>query len=247
MEQAPQVPGQPDLLRRAADQLAFRGDQPERVGVPQHVLDVVGGHQDGQAVLVGEGAQQLDQLQPGGQVEERGGLVEQQDGGLLGERPRDHEALALAVAELRHRTAGQVPGTGGVQGPLDRAPVGVVEPAEPSGVRGASEGDEVVAEQLPGGDPVGEDDGQLRGELARGEVGDGPPAQLDASGEPRLGAGEGAHEGGLADAVRADEAGQLPCAQGDVDAGEHGAAPVAHAEVRGGQPFVRHGSLLLRG
>ena len=61
---------------------------------------VVGDEQDADTALVGEVAEELQDLRLHGHVERRRRLVGDQELGIAGQRGRDHDALALAAGEL---------------------------------------------------------------------------------------------------------------------------------------------------
>ncbi len=71
------------------------------------LLDVVGGHQQA-AALGGEIVEQRAQALGAGRVHARERLVEQQQRGVLDERPRDEHALALTAGEIAEGPLGAV-------------------------------------------------------------------------------------------------------------------------------------------
>ena len=96
-------------LARSAGELSVTvrtGDEPHAVGVRQGEVEVVGRHDDGEAVT-GEVGDDQGQLHPAGDVEERRRLVEDEHGRLLGEGAGDEDPLALAVGQLAERSVPQ--------------------------------------------------------------------------------------------------------------------------------------------
>ena len=69
---------------------------------------VVGGDDQGGAVLGVEAQQQVDDLGPGGRVEVSGGFVGQEQAWLQDEGAGDRDALLLAAGQLRGQGAGPV-------------------------------------------------------------------------------------------------------------------------------------------
>ena len=86
--------GQPGAHHRAAAQ------QDQVVGDGGGLVEVVQHDADGDAVLVGEVADQVEDLDLVAQVEVGGRLVEQQDAGLLREAGGQPDALQLAAGQL---------------------------------------------------------------------------------------------------------------------------------------------------
>ena len=70
------------------------------VGMLLHDVEVVGDEQQRHAGLALERLQQLQDLRLDGDVERGGGLVRDQQLGVVGERGRDHHPLALPAREL---------------------------------------------------------------------------------------------------------------------------------------------------
>ena len=65
--------------------------------------DVVGDKEQGQAFLVFQAQQQVEDIQADGYVEHGDGFIGQQHFGLHGQRPSDRDALALAAAQLMRK------------------------------------------------------------------------------------------------------------------------------------------------
>ena len=70
------------------------------------------GKQNGLAAVVGEGLQQAHRLDAAGDIEEGRGLIEDDDGRLLGQRTGYHGLLPLAVAQRGHVLIGLADDTG---------------------------------------------------------------------------------------------------------------------------------------
>ena len=75
-------------------------------------------HHDDGAAGGGQLAEQLEDLELVAQVEGRGGLVEQQHGGVLRDSPRDPGALPLPAGQGLQRPVGQVGDVGGGERPV---------------------------------------------------------------------------------------------------------------------------------
>ncbi len=92
-------PGE-DLCGRAAlDDLA-RGHHADPLGHVAHDRQIVGDQQEGHAEPVAQLAHQIEDLRLDRHVERGRRLVGDQDVGFVGDRHRDHHALALAAREL---------------------------------------------------------------------------------------------------------------------------------------------------
>ena len=75
-------------------------EQHDVVGDGGGLVEVVQHDADGDAVLVGEVADQVEDLHLVAQVEEGGGLVEQQDAGVLRQAGGQPDPLQLAAGQL---------------------------------------------------------------------------------------------------------------------------------------------------
>src|SRR6266545_4675135 len=95
-------------------QHVFRGAEPHRrasreeeqaVGDLGGQVEIVGDDENAQSLVPVETSQERHTLRLVAQVEMRGGLVEHEESRLLGERPREDDALALASGEAFERLA----------------------------------------------------------------------------------------------------------------------------------------------
>ena len=87
------------VARRLLDQAALVHDA-DTVGEVRDLGEDVARHEDGDAALVGERAQQLADLDDAGRVERVGGLVEHEQLGGVQQRAGEREALLVAEREL---------------------------------------------------------------------------------------------------------------------------------------------------
>ena len=95
-----------DLLDRSLlDDLAAVHDA-DHVGDAAHDAEIVGDEQQAHAEPGADFRQQGQDLRLHGDIERRGRLVRDQEIGLVGQRHRDHDALALAAGQLM-RIAGE--------------------------------------------------------------------------------------------------------------------------------------------
>ena len=78
-------------------------------------IQLVGDHHDGDALVI-EFLEHAHDFRAGAGIEIAGGLVCQEQGGLVGERPGDGDALLLAAGELVGFVACAVPEADGIQG-----------------------------------------------------------------------------------------------------------------------------------
>src|SRR5690606_41151081 len=140
------------LGRGAAGVQAASGQGDEVVGVAGGEVEVVQDHHDGGAAVAVQVGQQVEDLDLVAGVEERGGLVEQEQVGLLGQRHGDPDALPLAAGELVDGPVGQVRRAGGLQGGRHRGVVGGGPSGEDPLVRVAAPADEVEDGDAFGGD-----------------------------------------------------------------------------------------------
>src|ERR1700733_6825921 len=147
---------------------------------------VVGGDDQGGAVLGVEGEQQLNDLGPGGRVEVSCGLVGQEQAWSQDEGAGDRDALLLAAGQLGGQGAGPVGEPDGVQKQLGAG--GRVEGQPPSSGQGG--GDDVVAGRQRGKqvEPLEHepDGGAVGGQPPGAEAGDGGAAHLDGAAVGRV-------------------------------------------------------------
>src|SRR5690606_14388053 len=137
-------------------------------------------------------------------VEVGGGLVEEEDVGLLDEGLGEEDALLLAAGERAERAVGEAAEVHGVECGADTVPVFVREPFEPSVVRCAAEEDELLDREVELERRTLADEREPPGEVARLPVADGPVVECERAGvgeEP----GERPHQRRLAAPVRADQ------------------------------------------
>ena len=89
-----------DLLGRAGFDDPTLGHDADALRHPPHDAEIVGDEQHRHPGLLLEIAEQLEDLRLHRHVERRGRLVGDEEVGLVGERHRDHHALALAAGKL---------------------------------------------------------------------------------------------------------------------------------------------------
>ena len=211
----------------------------DAVGDVLHHQEVVGDEEVGEAALVLQAAQEVDDLALDRDVERADRLVADDHLGLDGERAGDGDALALAAGELV-RVAVRV---GGVEadGAHQGADALLAFGARAHAVDLGALGDDLAHghARVERGIGVLEDHLHPAGEGAAGAAGGGDRGVLedDLAGGGRVDAHDGAAEGGLAAAGLADEAEGLAAGDGEVDAadGVEGAAAdvEALAQARG--------------
>lgn len=213
-----------------------RGDDPpvahgdQEVGVPCGGGEVVEHHDDG-AALRGDFADQVQDFHCVADVEGAGGLVEQDDRGLLGEGHGEPAALTLAAGELVEPTPGQRGRTGGLQGAGDRALVLLRPLAEQPLVRVAS-----VPHESGDGDRLGclrglGQQGDAVGGVALAQLPDVGVADEHPAGAGLVESGHGAQEGRLAAPVGADDRHDLPGEDRQVDLVHGGMTGVSSGEL----------------
>ena len=86
---------------------ALRCEEKEEIGELEGDFEVVGGADDGFVRFGGEALQEEGGLAAVGPVEEGGGLVEEDDGGVLGDGAGDGGHLAFAVGHGIEHPAGE--------------------------------------------------------------------------------------------------------------------------------------------
>jgi len=115
-----------EVLRRALGDEPPARDDPDPVSELLGLLEVLGGQEDGGALVV-EAAQLAPQRRSAGGVEARGGLVEEEHGRTVHERQREVEAPAHAARVARRSPASVSPSrsssdTARSRGPAPRSP-----------------------------------------------------------------------------------------------------------------------------
>ena len=238
------------------------GDDPpaphrhQMVGEAARLVEVVE-HRDDRPALVPQPGEQPQQLVLVGQVEEGGGLVEQQVGGLLGQHHGDPHPLALAAGQLLDAPVGQFGDAGGRHrldhGPLVRRGPG----GQQRLVRVAAAGHQLPHQRVLGRrQPLREE-----AELAGGRLGaqgvqvlavppDGPGVRGKEPDEGleqgRLAAGVGAHYGGerAVGYLQTEARGDHPVAVGEFEGvgSEAGHGGGFFLRVRGPRGRTRRGA-----
>ena len=176
-------------------------------------------------------AHQLEDLQAVVDVEIRGGLVEQQYLGPLGQGPGHCHPLFFAAGQAGHRPLGQLLDAGGGERLVDQGQVGGGGRCEAVQVRvqphlhhlahGVAEADhEVLGHQ-----------GQPPGQLLFRPAVQGPAAKGHPAGMRLEQAAEQVEQGGLAAAVGAEDAVAAARHQLQADALQHHALAVAEVQV----------------
>ena len=102
-------------MRPAASRPSL-GQERDPIGPDGGLIDVVQAHDDGQALVACQRRHELEDLDLIVQVEVGSRLVEQQRHRLLGEGPREQDALPFAGRQLGNRAAAQVLEIGAAQG-----------------------------------------------------------------------------------------------------------------------------------
>jgi hypothetical protein len=204
------------------------------VGVPAGRRQVVQ-DEDDRPAFGGQPPHQLEDLQLVSEVQRRGGLVQQDDAGLLGDDHRDPRTLSLAARQGVERPLRQVEEVGRDERPVDRRGI-VRRPLAQQSLMGMA----AVADQVPDGQPVRrlrllrEEPDPARG-IPGPEGGEVAAVQEDGAGRGDVDPGEGTEQRGLATAVRPDDRGDLPRGQTQVQVPHHGGVAVAEVELPGGQ------------
>ena len=157
--------GQHHVLGRAGDDFSARHQQPDDIGRPQRQLEIVRRDDDGERAAARQPAQQSHQLDARGHVEKGRRLVEHQQHRLLRQRARDHHALSLAVGHAGKVAIGEVTGADRVDRPRDDLAIAVAQPAEPAGMRIASQFDDLPGAQRLDGDALGQHDAETPREI----------------------------------------------------------------------------------
>ena len=201
---------------RPARLLAAAVQEQEPVGVLARVREVVHGAHDGEAAVRAQRGHQLEHLLLRADVERARRLVQEEQGGVLRDRAREHGALALAAAQRAEPPVEQVrPVEAG-----ERRARGhdVPEPraARVAEVRRPAEDDVLEHGRVRRDDRDLRDDRDPPGDRAPAEPGDLVPLEPDRA-RVRDEAGDRPQERRLAGAVRADQAQPLPVLDREVD------------------------------
>jgi hypothetical protein len=201
------------LLREAGAQARAGGQEEDFGEVSRDEVKVVHGGEDGDALMV-EMVEKIEQLDLATDIEVLGGLVEDQQGGLLSKAEGNLDALALASAEFIEDAVAERGGVGEIEGSIDGQAIGAGGAAEQAKVGGAALLDELLDGVLEGNFKLLGDDGDQAGDLAGSVVRERTALEQDRSGGGPEGSRGQAQEGGFADAVGADERGRGVGSQG---------------------------------
>ena len=215
------------------------------VGVVQHPLDPVLGHDDGDGEVVHEPGDGREHLLGAGGVEGRGGLVEQDDAGVRREHRPDRDPLLLPSGQLTQRDVAQLGDAEQVEGLLD--PLAHRGGRQPELLHAVGEllldgvGHEPGERVLPDdADQVGEVAGPVVAGVAAVEP---HVAGQRAAGEVRHPPAHRTEQGRLARAGAPDDEGELALGDGEVDVAQHrlGRPRQGHGHLRQGDGVLSHG------
>ena len=211
------------------------------LGAARRLVEVV---QDGhhRAAVGVEAAAQLEDVDLVGQVEEGGGLIEQDRLGALGQGQGDPHALALATAELVDGAGGQLGNPHHLHGLLNGLPVLLRPLAEQALVGEAAAGHEVAHQHAAGHGGALRQQADPAGDLLGAQANDvGTIEEYRSSGGP-VQPGQGAQQRGLPAGVGPHDGGEDTGGDVDVEvAGDHvalvgdGRAPGGQASPGGGR------------
>ena len=213
----------------AGEPAVLEEDEPS--GIRDGQVDVVLGGQDRLPLLPLEAPEDLVDLDLVADVEMGAGLVEEQKGSVLGQRPGDEDALALAAAQPGHLLVREMGRPG--------QPENLVEDG---GVLGRGAGEAPLADISPHEDDLGYPELE-NGVVDLGDIGDAPrhlaPAQSghglavdadfprDVGDEPL----ERLDERAFAGAVPPQDGDELPLFDAERDVADDGTVPVSGGQV----------------
>src|SRR6185503_720396 len=166
-------------------------------------------------------------------VKVRGGLVEQQHAGLLGQRHREHGALALAARDAVDATIGQLRGTDVFQSTRDRARVVRAESPERPEARCPAERDDLADRERKERLEDLRHDRDMSCDGAAVQRRDVDAVDRHAARRRSQQTAQDAQQRGLARAVRTHERDELAGARDEVHAAKHLAILVARADGAG--------------
>src|SRR5919201_1965520 len=184
-------------------------------------------------------ARELADAELVGEVEMRGRLVEQEDVGLLRERHREDDALALAAGELPEGSIREVGRVDVRHGACDRVVIAVGESTEGPRVRRAAERDDLAGREREGRVERLRHQGESPRPLAIRQGADGAAVERHLAARRTHDPGERLHQGGLPGAVRADEREALAALEREVDPVDGDALAVPDREVARGEEAHR--------
>ena len=207
------------------------------LGAARRLVEVV---QDGhhRATVGVEAAAQLEDVDLVGQVEEGGGLIEQDRLGALGQGQGDPHALALTTAELVDGAGGQIGDSHHLHGLLDGLPV-LPRPLTEQALMGeATTGHEVAHQHAAGhGGALGQQ-ADPAGDLLGAQAGDVSAIEENNPLGGLVQPGQGAQQRGLPAGVGPHDGGEDAGRDVDVEVtGDH-VALVSDGRTPGGQPSL---------
>ena len=164
----------------------------------------MGRKQDTFPFVVCQLCQQRTQFIAVGHIEERGGFVEQNNRCILRQRPRDHDALALAVRHPVHRAFRIVLHAYRGERPHNDFRVGLLHPSYPIGIGCAADSHDVLAFEVGDACALGRDERQRSGHLCGSRIGGGASAEQDSTGITAVQPGNSPEQRRFARTVAAD-------------------------------------------
>lgn len=214
------------------------------VGHRGRMSEIVEDDADGDAVVIGEFAHEVEDLRLVAQVEVIRRFVEQQHTGVLGQAGRQPDTLQLAAGELIDGPIGHPIGAGQLERTGDGRPIGIGESGEASAVRVAAVGDDLAdadaGRMRTGLGQERDDAGEFLGaESARGRlrtIG----ADDHVTGGDRMETGQGPQDRRLARAVGTQQRRHRPRGDGHAHVVDDRSPVVAESEVGGSQSSGVH-------
>ena len=200
------------------------------------------GEDDGHPAFPHQLLQNVQKLQLSAQVQEGGGLVQDQDFRLLTDGPGQQHPLPLAIADLIEGGVPQFQGADPLQGRPHRRPVPRAEDPQPPGIGIAAGGG-----HLPAGHPIrlcpaGHHHRQAPGDLPLAQPDDVPAQQADLPAQQAQLPDQAVQNRGFARAVWPDEGQDLPRMHLETDLPEQRASVIPHRQIPGGQQRLAHGA-----
>ena len=221
------LPGQ---FRGSSFLYALRGEQPEPVAQLEGCPHIVGAQKNGFPHFVGQSAKKAHRLHLGGEVEEGGGLVEKDEGGVLRQCLGDHGFLPFSIAQGVYPAVFQGKNPYLFQGFFHPLPILLVLLPKESRVWAASQCHEVENPKVANLQSIRENHANEPAPFACREGGQGNVPYEDFPFQGRLEGRQGAKQGAFPPSVVPEKGGEHTLVESGVDAPCHHLFPIAYGE-----------------